>query len=121
MPPPVGQIVVLRVAGEIDLYTDAPLRTMLAAAVTHRLVAVVVDLAGVNFCGGAGFGVLADTALRATVAGGGFAVTGLSPMMERHANLVWIQNLPVRYPGIAQAVRAFRDLQPTHHIPNAKA
>ena len=115
---PVGPIVVLRVEGEIDLYTKEPLRTVLAEAVAQRSAPVVVDLAGVSFCCGAGFTLLADSALRATVDGAGFAVTGLSETLRRHANLVWIEGLPMRYRGVVHAVRALRTTVPNPWSPS---
>ena len=118
---PVGPIVVLRVEGEIDLYTLAPLRTVLAEAVAGCCAPVVVDLAGVSFCAAAGFRLLADAALRATVDGAGFAVTGLSPTLGRHASLVWIEGLPVRYRGVVRAVRALRTTRSSHRGPTTNA
>jgi anti-sigma B factor antagonist len=105
---PNGLAVVLRVVGEIDRTTEPLLRTAVGREWPYRFAHLVVDLTGVTFCSRSGFALLTGAALRATLAGAGMAVTGLSPELARHADLIWIDRMPVRYPSVAHAVMAFR-------------
>ena len=47
---PTGPVVVLRVAGEVDLCTVDLLRSAVGAVVAQRPAHLVVDLAGLGFC-----------------------------------------------------------------------
>ena len=105
---PDGQVVVLRISGEIDLAAEPLLHTALGREWPYRFAYLVVDLTDVSFCGCSGFAFLAEAALRAGVAGTGMAVTGLSPHLARHADLIWVDGLPARYPSVAHAVMAYR-------------
>ena len=80
LPTPVGHIVVLRVAGEIDLFTVAIMQTALTAVLVERPEHVIVDLAGVRFCSGRGLAALINTA---ATCGVGFALSGASSQIER--------------------------------------
>jgi anti-sigma B factor antagonist len=106
------------VSGEIDRSSEPLLRAALASAWQYRFAHLVVDLSGVTFCGCSGFGLHTDAALGASVAGAGMAVTGLSPDLARHADLIWIDGLPVRYPSVAHAVMAYRAGQRAQRGPN---
>lgn len=116
---PDGQVVVLRMAGEIDLAAEPLLHTALGREWPYRFAYLIVDLTDVSFCGCSGFASLADAALRAEVAGTGMAVSGLSPHLTRHADLIWIDGLPVRYPSVAHAVMAYRAGRPARTQPTS--
>ena len=53
-----GDVVVVKVAGEIDVYTAASLREKLADLIDADHTDVVVDLTGVTFMDSTGLGVL---------------------------------------------------------------
>lgn len=122
---PGGDIVVLHVAGEIDLLTDPTLRAALDAvldgAVDRATRHVVVDMAGVTFCGVRGFALLADTGRVAAARGTGYAISGLAPHLQRHAQLLWTGGGAVgraairRYRSAATAVTAIRADRAAEH------
>jgi anti-anti-sigma factor len=105
---PVGPILVLRVAGEIDLGTIPVLEHALATAVDQRPASLVVDLAGVGFCCARGFAVLAAAAAAAHTNGTGYALSGMSLHLDRIATLLWSERRCVRYRSAAAAVTAIR-------------
>ena len=107
-PGPTGPILVLHVAGEIDLVTLPLLRHALAAAVGHRPGDLVVDMAAVDFCCLRGFTLLATAATTAQTNGTGYALSGLSPHLGRFATLLWPEAPFVRYSSTATAVTAIR-------------
>jgi anti-sigma B factor antagonist len=107
-PGPAGDIVVLRVAGEIDMVTLPGFRDALTAAADRHPVDLVVDLGGVGFCCVRGFALL-DAAVRtAQSRGTGCSLSGLTRHLDRVANLLWCDQRCVRYRSVAAAVHAIR-------------
>ncbi|NIH83261.1 STAS domain-containing protein [Amycolatopsis granulosa] len=64
---PVPGIAVLKVAGDIDAATAAPLNRALEELTAHRPRVAVVDLSGVEFLGSTGLAALARAGARADV------------------------------------------------------
>ena len=81
---PLGTVAVLRLAGEIDMFTLPLIRDALSAARDHRPDHLVVDLSEITFCSIRGFVELAGDAFATT---GGYTLTGIGPHMERLAAL----------------------------------
>jgi anti-anti-sigma factor len=107
-PGPGGDIVVLRVAGEIDMRTLPILRDALSAAADRHPADLVVDLAGVTFSCVRGFALLAEAARTAQIRETGFALSGLAPHLNRIATLLEFEERCVRYRSVAAAVHAIR-------------
>jgi len=105
---PGGDVVVLRVAGEIDMLSLAVLRDALGAAMARQPTDLVVDLAGVVFCCVRGFVLLAGGARAAQSSGISYALSGLTPYLERIATLIEPEPGCVRYRSVAAAVSAIR-------------
>jgi anti-anti-sigma factor len=114
---PAGPILVLGVAGEIDLLTlpvlQHALDAVLNAAVDQQPGDLVVDLAGVGFCCVRGFAVLAAAATTAHTNGTGYALSGVHPHLDRIATLLWPEQPCLRYRSTGAAVTAIR-LDHTH-------
>jgi anti-sigma B factor antagonist len=108
---PAGNIVVVRVAGDIDMLTLPLVWTALITALERRPADLVVDVSEVRFCGARGFALLAAIA-RVTAAGRiGYAVTGLCGHLERAACLLWSDHHRACHHSLATAVAAIRDEQ----------
>ena len=105
---PAGSILVLRVAGEIDLLTVPGLEHALSAAIDQRPGDLVVDLAGVVFCCVRGFALLSTAAATAQTNGTGYALSGMPPHLDRIATLLWPEQHCLRYRSAAAAVTAIR-------------
>lgn len=108
---PAGNIVVVRLAGDIDSLTLPLVWTALITALDHRPADLVVDVTEVGFCGVRGFALLAALA-RVTATGGiGYTVTGLGCHHERPATLAWSGQALTRARSVDTAVAAIRDDQ----------
>jgi anti-anti-sigma regulatory factor len=84
---PGGNIVVVRLAADVDMLTLPLVWAAVITALDHDPADLVVDLSGVGFCGVRGFGLLAAIA-RITAAGGiGYTISGLGRHHERGASL----------------------------------
>ncbi len=108
-----GDRTVVRVAGEIDVYTAPALREELAAQQEAGPVDLVVDLTDVPFMDSTGLGVLVGALKRARTSGGDlrlvisqekvlkvFRITALTQVFDIHATLE--EALAVeRRPGVA--------------------
>ncbi|GIF22709.1 anti-anti-sigma factor [Actinoplanes tereljensis] len=80
-----GDLLTIRLTGEIDLATATPLGDRLQNMVaTSPARHVVVDLAGVDFCDAAGVRTLVSLATTATGHGGSFRLHGARP------HIVWL-------------------------------
>lgn len=99
-------IVLLRITGEIDLGSIGRVEDAVRTVLGRRPEHVVVDLAGMGFCGLRGLALL--VAARATAAGLGIGlvVTGAPAQAVRVWSLLWepAQRPPLR-PDAATAVR----------------
>ncbi len=107
----VGDLLVLRVAGEIDLCTLPTLQRALEDSLGRRPAHLIVDLARTTFCSVRGLEMLTRTGHTAAQEATGYAVTGVPPRLNRVWVLGWDGELPVRYRSIVVAVAAIR----AHH------
>lgn len=99
-----GEIIVVRVVGEVDLCTIPILQAALDASLDQRPAHLVVDLARMTFCSVRGLDLLTQIGRIAAAAATGYAVTGVLPRINRVWNLCWGGDCPVRYPSAAAAV-----------------
>ena len=103
-----GEITVLRVEGEVDLYTLPTLPVALDNSLKRRPAHLVVDLAQVTFCSVRGLDLLTRAGHTAAEEQTGYAVSGVLPHLDRVWSLGWDDDLPVRYRSIVVAVAAIR-------------
>lgn len=99
---PGGEIVVLRVVGEIDVASLGFLRARLDAVLCGTRHHLVVDFAAVSFCSVRGFAVLAATADLATALGIGYALV-LPTVLARYWAMLPFAEIQL-YHSVAQAV-----------------
>ncbi|MFI6604747.1 STAS domain-containing protein [Nonomuraea sp. NPDC050536] len=74
---------IVRLSGEIDIFTTAALRQRLLNTLDHSTGLLVLDLSQVTFCDAGGLGVLVGAQSRARARGITLALTGLTPFMTR--------------------------------------
>ncbi len=104
-----GEILVLQVAGEIDLCTLPNLQVALHGSLKRRPAHLVVDLARMTYCSVRGLDLLTEAGRTATKKATGYAVSGVPPHTARIWTLGWDDvDLPVRYRSTAAAVTALR-------------
>ena len=108
-----GEMVVLRVVGEVDLCTVAVLRSALGKGLAAHPAHLLVDLAAMTFCCARGLELLTQTAHSAAGTATSFAVSGVSPQITRIWILGWDGDLPSRYRSPAAAMISI----PGCHLP----
>jgi ABC-type transporter Mla MlaB component len=86
---PVGNTVVVRLAGDIDMLTLPLVWGAVITALDSHPADLVVDISEVGFCGVRGFALLAAIARVAAAGGIGYTVSGLGRHHERPAGLSW--------------------------------
>jgi anti-sigma B factor antagonist len=74
---------VVRVAGEIDVYTSPELKSALNKAITSGAVNLVVDLTAVDYMDSSGFGTLLGATKRVRPKGGTINLVGCSEAVAR--------------------------------------
>lgn len=104
---PAGPVVVLCVAGEVDLCAVALVESAMTAALARRPERLIVDVSGMTFCCCRGFRLLLDGSTAAARQHTGYALSGASP----HADRIWAilrpdGLLPTRYPNTGDALVA---------------
>ena len=111
-----GEILVVRVSGELDMLTRPIVAATLAEAVSRAPRHLVVDLAAMTFCCARGFALLAETALAATTRDVAFALSGMTAHHDRVATMLLPDLGVIRFRSVADAVTAIR-IDDTHRQP----
>lgn len=101
-----GEIVVLRVSGEVDLCTLPTLQTALDHSIDQHPAHLVVDLTQMAFCCARGLDVLAHAHHTAADNAISYTVSGALPHIDRLWTLLWDSDLPVRRRSTTAAVIA---------------
>lgn len=104
-----GEIIVLRVIGELDLCTVPTLQAVLSGSLDQHPAHLVVDLARMTFCSVRGFALLTQADRTAADADTRYAVSAVPARIDRIWVQLWEGDLPVRYRSLAAAVTAIRD------------
>lgn len=103
---PCGDCAVLRVVGEVDLYTAPALRQQLAELLATGVTHVVLDVSGVTFLDSSGLGVLVSSHKRLRAHEGSLAV---ATSQERILRLVRLTGLTRLFPPYATVSEAIGD------------
>ena len=103
---PYGECAVLRVEGEVDVYTAPALRQRLAELVAEGVSHVVVDTSGIAFIDSTGLGVLVGGLKRLRAHGGSLALAGGDQHFVRLLHLTGLNRVFPPYATVAEAVEA---------------
>src|SRR5688500_8043398 len=107
IPAPAGEVLVLRVAGEVDLLTLDVLQGALTCGLARGPCHLLVDLAELSFCSVRGLSLLVQAGRTATGQGTGYSVTAASRHTNRALTVLWpAGELPTQYPTAATGVPA---------------
>jgi anti-anti-sigma factor len=91
IPAPAGDVLVLRVTGEVDLLTIPTLQSALISSLARGPCHLLIDLAEMTFCSVRGLSLLVEAGRTAAGQGTDYSVTAAS----RHANRAWTLLWPV--------------------------
>lgn len=105
---PAGSILLLRVAGEVDLHSLPVLQHALTATIDQRPADLVVDLAAVGFCCVRGIALLVTAGTTAQTNRTTFTLSGLPPHLHRISTRLWPEEPFLHYRSAAAAVAALR-------------
>lgn len=101
LPTPAGPVILVRVAGEVDIATHHLLRTAITAGLARQPSHLLVDLATVTFCDVGGMALLVETGATAAGHGIGYAVSGAPRQVENVWALLWPgHELPARFSAV---------------------
>ena len=104
---PPDDVIVLRVAGEVDLSTGAVLQAALADSLARGPCDLLVDLAAMAFCDVRGLRMIVQVGATAAERGVGYAVAAAPRQVRRVWPMLWpAAELPVQYPSAAAGVLA---------------
>lgn len=99
----VGDLTVLEVGGEIDVYTAPTLRERLIEAVDGGARAVTVDLGRVEFLDSTGLGVLVGGLKRTRLAGGDFSLVCDQERILKIFRITGLDQIFTVYPTVEAA------------------
>jgi anti-anti-sigma factor len=115
---PAGDIVVLRVAGEVDLGSFAVLDAALDDVLDRRPDHLIVDLTGLVFCSCRGLTAITQTVRAAAAQGIRYSISGASPLFSRLWPHYWPDgDVPRIHRTTADAVLAALVLQADQWTP----
>jgi anti-anti-sigma factor len=104
---PAGEVLVLRVAGEVDLLTIAVLQGALRNSLARGPCHLLVDLAELTFCSVRGLSLLVQAGRTAAGQGTGYSISAASAQSDHAWTLLWpVGELPSRHPTAAAGVAA---------------
>jgi anti-anti-sigma factor len=104
---PPDDVIVVRVAGEVDLFTGPVLQAALADSLARGPCDLLVDLAAMTFCDVRGLSMLVQAGATAAERGVGYAVAAAPRQLRRVWPMLWpTADLPVQYPSAAAGVLA---------------
>ena len=95
----------LRVIGEIDVYTAPKLREQLIKLADDGVRRIVVDLGMVEFLDSTGLGVLVGALKRAKASGGSFALVCNQPRLLKIFRITGLERVFQMYPTVADALK----------------
>lgn len=125
LPAPGGEVIVVRVAGEVDLLTVPVLQDALADSLARSPCDLIIDLSAMTFCGVRGMTVLVQTGATAARCGAGYALAAAPGQVRRALPLLWpVDELPMQFPsaavGVLAAMATTRSGTGLSHMPRAR-
>lgn len=106
-----GEIIVLRVVGEVDMCTRSILQAALGVGLDCHPAHLLVDFTRVTFCSAQGLALLIQTGRTAAEEATSFAVCGVPPQIYRAWTLVGDDDLPICYLTTDAAVTVIQGRQ----------
>lgn len=101
---PYGDCAVLRIVGEIDIYTAPALRERLSELKATGVTHVVLDTSGVTFLDSSGLGVLVSAQKRLRGHGGTIALVAAQERIVQLFRLTGLIRLFPPYPTVSEAI-----------------
>jgi anti-sigma B factor antagonist len=103
---PAGDCAVVRVAGEVDLYTAPMLRERIRELAARGAVHLIADLSQVDFLDSTGLGVLVGSLKRLREDGGSLALVITTPRILRIFQITGLTKALAAWPSVTDAITA---------------
>jgi anti-sigma B factor antagonist len=103
---PIGDCAVLRVIGEVDVYTAPMLREQIRELAAKGAVHLITDLSQVDFLDSTGLGALVGGLRRLREAGGSLALVVTTPRILRIFQITGLTNVLAIRPSVTDAITA---------------
>ena len=103
-PATVGEVAVLRCAGDLDLAALSPVSDAVRAALATRPTGLVLDLTDVAFCDTVGLRMLLSTAAKARAQGCAPGIAGLQPAVAEFLARVCADRALPSFPDVSAAI-----------------
>lgn len=102
----VSQVPVVRVVGEIDVYTAPDFKSAINKVIDSGATKIVIDLTDVSYMDSSGFGTLLGATKRIRPKGGAISLIGCSEAIERMLKITRLDTIFGMYPTVDEAVEA---------------
>ena len=109
-----GDVILMTVAGRVDLETAASFEESLQAAISKAAAGVVVDLSGVEYISSIGLRALMIGANESETGGKGFAVVALQPMVREVLQIAGLDKVIRTFDMPDAALKAITEQAATH-------
>jgi anti-sigma B factor antagonist len=103
---PAGDCAVLRLTGEVDLYTAPMLRERIRELAAGGAVHLIADLSQVDFLDSTGLGVLVGSLRRLREDGGSLALVITTPRILRIFQITGLTKALAAWPSVTDAITA---------------
>ncbi|HVF06070.1 MAG TPA: STAS domain-containing protein [Frankiaceae bacterium] len=100
----VGEVMVLRCAGDLDLAAVEPVTAAVMRALETRPVGLVLDLSGVAFCDTVGLRLLMSAASRARLQGCAATLAAVQPQVAEFLARVCVDRTLTAYADVSAAI-----------------
>ncbi|HUV06027.1 MAG TPA: STAS domain-containing protein [Armatimonadota bacterium] len=104
----VSGIPVVKVAGEIDVYTAPEFKSAINEAISSGAADQVIDLADVSYMDSSGFGILLGAAKRVRPKGGSISLVGCSETIQRMLRITGLDTIFGMFANLDDAVAAIK-------------
>jgi anti-sigma B factor antagonist len=101
-----GDVGILTLSGEVDIYTSPALKSALATAAADGCSVLVVDMNGVGFIDSSGLGVLVGALRRAREAGGDLRVVSVQDGIARILRITGLDSVFALHATLSEALGA---------------
>jgi anti-sigma B factor antagonist len=104
----VSGVSVIKVAGEVDVYTCPDLKTTIYEAISAGATDLVIDMTDVSYMDSSGFGTLLGATRRVKPAGGSVALACCSEAIDRMLRITSLDSVFAIYGQVGEAVNALQ-------------
>ncbi|MDH7482873.1 MAG: STAS domain-containing protein [Armatimonadota bacterium] len=104
----VSEVPVLKVAGEIDLYTSPDFKSAIISIIDSGAKDIIIDLTDVSYMDSGGFGVLLGAVRKVKPLGGSINLVGCGENIRRILSITRLDTIFKLFESVDEAVKAIK-------------